>query len=239
MDDHYRAAPLASNLPALMGLLNVWNATFMVRAAGTLPRMHGRGRARAVDACVRVHAWVLMRACHVACVCAWAGEGARSPARAGLPAAVPLTSAAHLPTHQPHSPAHQPPPPTARTPVPQGRATCAILPYQQALQHFAPHIQQLSMESNGKGVGLDGAPLGFESGERGWWWWCVSERESREGRGGARSERRAAAWGGSAAGAPAPPPPHTPLPASRAQGRSTLASRGRTASTRSTSSSTR
>uniref|UniRef100_A0A0C9RNU4 Glucose-6-phosphate isomerase n=20 Tax=Euphyllophyta TaxID=78536 RepID=A0A0C9RNU4_9CONI len=41
----------------------------------------------------------------------------------------------------------------------------AILPYCQALEKFAPHIQQLSMESNGKGVSIDGIPLPFEAGE--------------------------------------------------------------------------
>ncbi|KAK4782556.1 hypothetical protein SAY86_016658 [Trapa natans] len=41
----------------------------------------------------------------------------------------------------------------------------AILPYSQALEKFAPHIQQVSMESNGKGVSIDGFPLPFESGE--------------------------------------------------------------------------
>jgi glucose-6-phosphate isomerase len=68
----------------------------------------------------------------------------------------------------------------------------AILPYAQALEKFAPHIQQvihyaslasiiwifffliltyeyyvikLSMESNGKGVSIDGVKLSFESGE--------------------------------------------------------------------------
>ena len=40
-----------------------------------------------------------------------------------------------------------------------------ILPYTQALEKFAPHIQQLSMESNGKGVSIDGVPLNFEVGE--------------------------------------------------------------------------
>ncbi|KAL4431020.1 hypothetical protein ABPG75_006276 [Micractinium tetrahymenae] len=75
MDTHFRTAPLQDNLPALLGLLNVWNTTFL------------------------------------------------------------------------------------------GRSTTAILPYQQALQHFAPHIQQLSMESNGKGVAIDGTPLPFETGE--------------------------------------------------------------------------
>ncbi|XP_074264580.1 glucose-6-phosphate isomerase, cytosolic [Silene latifolia] len=41
----------------------------------------------------------------------------------------------------------------------------AILPYCQALEKFAPHIQQVSMESNGKGVSIDGEVLPFETGE--------------------------------------------------------------------------
>uniref|UniRef100_A0A452XP97 Glucose-6-phosphate isomerase n=1 Tax=Aegilops tauschii subsp. strangulata TaxID=200361 RepID=A0A452XP97_AEGTS len=41
----------------------------------------------------------------------------------------------------------------------------AILPYCQALEKLAPHIQQLSMESNGKGVSIDGVRLPFEAGE--------------------------------------------------------------------------
>ncbi|KAF4359026.1 hypothetical protein F8388_015073, partial [Cannabis sativa] len=41
----------------------------------------------------------------------------------------------------------------------------AILPYSQALEKFAPHIQQVSMESNGKGVSIDGVPLPYEAGE--------------------------------------------------------------------------
>jgi len=41
----------------------------------------------------------------------------------------------------------------------------AILPYCQALSKLAPHIQQVSMESNGKGVDMAGNPLKFESGE--------------------------------------------------------------------------
>ncbi|XP_022996784.1 glucose-6-phosphate isomerase, cytosolic-like [Cucurbita maxima] len=46
-----------------------------------------------------------------------------------------------------------------------GHAARAILPYSQALEKFAPHIQQVSMESNGKGVSIDGVPLPFEAGE--------------------------------------------------------------------------
>lgn len=46
-----------------------------------------------------------------------------------------------------------------------GYSTRAILPYQEALSKFAPHIQQLSMESNGKGVAIDGTPLTIDAGE--------------------------------------------------------------------------
>jgi glucose-6-phosphate isomerase len=41
----------------------------------------------------------------------------------------------------------------------------AILPYAQALAKLAPHIQQVSMESNGKGVSVDGTRLPFATGE--------------------------------------------------------------------------
>ncbi|XP_058214090.1 uncharacterized protein LOC131325702 [Rhododendron vialii] len=41
----------------------------------------------------------------------------------------------------------------------------AILPYSQTLEKLAPHIQQVSMESNGKGVSIDGVALPYESGE--------------------------------------------------------------------------
>ncbi|GAV66330.1 PGI domain-containing protein [Cephalotus follicularis] len=46
-----------------------------------------------------------------------------------------------------------------------GHPARAILPYSQALEKFAPHIQQVSMESNGKGVSIDGVALPFEAGE--------------------------------------------------------------------------
>lgn len=46
-----------------------------------------------------------------------------------------------------------------------GHPARAILPYCQALEKFAPHIQQVSMESNGKGVSIDGKVLPFEAGE--------------------------------------------------------------------------
>lgn len=46
-----------------------------------------------------------------------------------------------------------------------GYSTRALLPYCQALLKFAPHIQQVDMESNGKRVGIDGEPLAVPSGE--------------------------------------------------------------------------
>jgi glucose-6-phosphate isomerase len=41
----------------------------------------------------------------------------------------------------------------------------AILPYTQALAKLAPHIQQVAMESNGKGVATDGTRLPFSTAE--------------------------------------------------------------------------
>ncbi|OEH75583.1 glucose-6-phosphate isomerase [Cyclospora cayetanensis] len=41
----------------------------------------------------------------------------------------------------------------------------AVLPYCQAMHRFAAHIQQLTMESNGKGVDLSGKPLAGPAGE--------------------------------------------------------------------------
>lgn len=46
-----------------------------------------------------------------------------------------------------------------------GYPSRAILPYTQALAKLAPHIQQVSMESNGKGVDMDGRPLPYQCGE--------------------------------------------------------------------------
>jgi hypothetical protein len=43
---------------------------------------------------------------------------------------------------------------------------CGLLrPARQALSKLAPHIQQVDMESNGKGVDLNGVRLPFEAGE--------------------------------------------------------------------------
>ena len=78
MDEHFRTAPTAQNLPALMGLLSVWNRNFL------------------------------------------------------------------------------------------GIATCAVLPYEQYLKRFPAYLQQLTMESNGKSVRLDGEPVGVDTGAIFW-----------------------------------------------------------------------
>jgi glucose-6-phosphate isomerase len=44
-----------------------------------------------------------------------------------------------------------------------GAQTQAILPYDQYLKRFPAYLQQLTMESNGKSVTLDGAPVGYET----------------------------------------------------------------------------
>lgn len=46
-----------------------------------------------------------------------------------------------------------------------GHSSRALLPYCQALHKFAAHIQQVDMESNGKGVDLAGKPLRHTAGE--------------------------------------------------------------------------
>ncbi|MDQ7991671.1 MAG: glucose-6-phosphate isomerase [Propionicimonas sp.] len=44
----------------------------------------------------------------------------------------------------------------------------AVLPYAQYLHRFAAYLQQLTMESNGKGVRIDGTPVTTETGEVFW-----------------------------------------------------------------------
>ncbi|GAB2452958.1 glucose-6-phosphate isomerase [Nocardioides hungaricus] len=78
MDEHFRSTPLAANVPALMGLLNVWYTNFL------------------------------------------------------------------------------------------GAETHAVLPYSQLLHRFPAYLQQLTMESNGKGVRWDGTPVGTSTGEVFW-----------------------------------------------------------------------
>ena len=49
-----------------------------------------------------------------------------------------------------------------------GHATRAVLPYDNNLARLPAYLQQLEMESNGKGVSMDGADLPFESGPVVW-----------------------------------------------------------------------
>ncbi|HEV2857996.1 MAG TPA: glucose-6-phosphate isomerase [Solirubrobacterales bacterium] len=78
MDEHFRTAPTAENLPLLMGLLSVWYADFF------------------------------------------------------------------------------------------GAETCAVLPYDQYLHRFPAYLQQLTMESNGKHVTLDGTHVDYATGQIYW-----------------------------------------------------------------------
>ena len=49
-----------------------------------------------------------------------------------------------------------------------GAETCAVLPYDQYLHRFPAYLQQLTMESNGKHVTLDGARVDYETGQVFW-----------------------------------------------------------------------
>ncbi|HVC34992.1 MAG TPA: glucose-6-phosphate isomerase [Chloroflexota bacterium] len=49
-----------------------------------------------------------------------------------------------------------------------GAQTVAVLPYEQYLKRFPAYLQQLTMESNGKHVTLDGAPVGSQTGPIYW-----------------------------------------------------------------------
>jgi glucose-6-phosphate isomerase len=49
-----------------------------------------------------------------------------------------------------------------------GAQTVAVLPYDQYLHRFPAYLQQLTMESNGKHVTLDGAPVDYETGAVFW-----------------------------------------------------------------------
>lgn len=78
MDEHFRTTPLEENVPALMGLLNIWYRNFY------------------------------------------------------------------------------------------GAQTHAVLPYSEDLSRFPAYLQQLTMESNGKGVRIDGTPVTYDTGEIFW-----------------------------------------------------------------------
>ena len=49
-----------------------------------------------------------------------------------------------------------------------GAQTVAVLPYAQYLKRFPAYLQQVTMESNGKSVTLDGAPVDYETGAVYW-----------------------------------------------------------------------
>ncbi len=78
MDEHFRTAPFEANLPALLGMLTVWNVNFL------------------------------------------------------------------------------------------GAASVAVLPYEQYLKRFPAYLQQLTMESNGKHVTLDGTTVDYDTGPVYW-----------------------------------------------------------------------
>jgi glucose-6-phosphate isomerase len=49
-----------------------------------------------------------------------------------------------------------------------GAKSVAVLPYEQYLKRFPAYLQQLTMESNGKSVRLDGSPVGCDTGPVYW-----------------------------------------------------------------------
>jgi len=49
-----------------------------------------------------------------------------------------------------------------------GAQTIAVLPYEQYLKRFPAYLQQLTMESNGKHVTLDGTRVNYETGQIFW-----------------------------------------------------------------------
>jgi len=49
-----------------------------------------------------------------------------------------------------------------------GTQTVAVLPYEQYLKRFPAYLQQLTMESNGKHVTLDGNPVSYDTGPIYW-----------------------------------------------------------------------
>jgi glucose-6-phosphate isomerase len=49
-----------------------------------------------------------------------------------------------------------------------GAQTAGVMPYNQYLKRFPAYLQQLTMESNGKSVTLDGAPVDYQTGAVYW-----------------------------------------------------------------------
>jgi len=49
-----------------------------------------------------------------------------------------------------------------------GAQTVGVMPYEQYLKRFPAYLQQLTMESNGKHITLDGRPIDYETGAVYW-----------------------------------------------------------------------
>src|SRR5262249_39850433 len=49
-----------------------------------------------------------------------------------------------------------------------GAQTIGVMPYEQYLKRFPAYLQQLTMESNGKHVTLDGTPVDYDTGAIYW-----------------------------------------------------------------------
>ncbi len=49
-----------------------------------------------------------------------------------------------------------------------GAQTCGVMPYEQYLKRFPAYLQQLTMESNGKHITLDGAAVDYQTGAVYW-----------------------------------------------------------------------
>jgi len=59
-----------------------------------------------------------------------------------------------------------------------GAQTAAVLPYEQYLHRFPAYLQQLTMESNGKSVTLDGRRVGYQTGPVYWGEPCTNGQHS-------------------------------------------------------------
>lgn len=132
MDEHFKNQPYADNLPVLIGLLSVWNVSFLgYGAKAILPYCQVSAAPRVQGAAPTLQAFSpRCRAAETA-----QHNGTWSKRHAG-------SSAWFDNFGNPCSP-----------------------PRPQALSKFAPHIQQVDMESNGKGVDINGVALPFETGE--------------------------------------------------------------------------
>ncbi len=161
MDDHFREAPFESNLPVLTGLFSVWNVSFLnYPARAILPYCQVRGCGCCGSVLAQMHQ--LLRATPACCCACW-GQVRQQREQ---PAHILQVNSNALCLHKGRTqvsclhcvlttgePCHHVLTPTLLPPPPQ------------ALSKLAPHIQQVAMESNGKGVDMNGKRLAFEAGE--------------------------------------------------------------------------